>query len=173
MNGCETWKVIKRPTWVLQTFVNRRLTKIFQVFWPNVISNEEMWRRTQKKISSSANKPAEMEVNRTYSGEELLRLKQTLSWNPPPQRKVIRSRRRRIEQKNLERGQTNSLRVRWSCFMEVLCSEMEYKEMTCVISGCRRGIIQAVTGFQKPYCFPCRFLCNCVPKSSRHYSWTP
>jgi hypothetical protein len=83
LNGCETWKVTKRPTRVLQTFVNRRLTKIFQVFWPNLISNEEMWRRIQKKISGSANKPTEMEVNWIYNGEEPLCLKQTLSWNPP------------------------------------------------------------------------------------------
>ena len=30
--GCENWTVTKRPTRVLQTFINGRLTKIFQVF---------------------------------------------------------------------------------------------------------------------------------------------
>jgi hypothetical protein len=108
--GCETWKVTKGHTRVLKTFVNRLLTKIFQVFWPNFVSNEELWRRTRKKISGSANKPAEMEVNRTCTDDESLCLKQTLSWNP--QGRQSRSSRRTMEQKDLERGQTNRLRVR-------------------------------------------------------------
>jgi len=132
--GCETWKVTKRPTRELQTFVKRSLKKIFLVFWPNVVSNEVLWRRTRKKISGSANKPAEMDVNRTCTDKEPLCPKQTLSWNP--QRRPSRSRKRMIEQKDLERGETNSLRVRWLCFVELPCSEMEYKEVTCVTSGC-------------------------------------
>ena len=168
--GCETWNVIKRPTRDLQTFVNRCLMQIFLVFWPNLISNEELWRRTRKNISGSANKPAEMDVNRTCTDKEPFCLKQTLSWNP--QRKPSRSRRRIIEQKDLERGQTNSSRVRWLCFVELPCSELEYKEVTCRTSGCR-GVRQAVTVSQGI----CRWLyysiCNSVPKCSRHYSWTP
>jgi len=47
--GCETWKVTKRPTRVLQTFVKARITKIFQVFRPSVISNKELWSRPYTK----------------------------------------------------------------------------------------------------------------------------
>jgi ribosomal protein L31E len=130
--GCETWKATERATRVLQTFVKRRLTKISQVFWLNVISNEELWRRTRKKISGSGNKPAEMEVNQTYTDEEPFRLKQSLSWNP--QGRPSRSRRKSIEQKDLDRGQSKRLRVRWPCFVAVLCSELEYKELTCITS---------------------------------------
>jgi hypothetical protein len=158
---CETCKVTKRPTRVQQTFVNRRLTKIFQVFRPNFISNEELWRRKRKKISGSATE--EMEVNRTCTDEEPLFLKQILSWNPKGRQS--RSRRRKIEQKNLGRGQTKSLRFRWPCFVEVPCSEIEYKEMTCVTSDCRRGVTEAVTGSQRPYRCPYNSLCHCVPKS--------
>jgi hypothetical protein len=43
-----------------------------------------------------------------------------------------------MEQKDLERGQTNRLRVRWPCSLEVLCTEQEYKELTCITSGWRR-----------------------------------
>jgi hypothetical protein len=134
--------------------------KIFQVFRPNFISNEEMWRRTQTKISGSANKPEEMEVNWACTDEEPLCLKQTLSWNPKGRRS--RSRRRKIEQKNLGRGQTKSLRFCWPCFVEVPCSEMEYKEMTCVTSDCRRGVTQAVTSSQRPYRCPYNSLSLCT-----------
>jgi hypothetical protein len=27
----------------LKTFINRHLRKIFKIFWPNTISNEELW----------------------------------------------------------------------------------------------------------------------------------
>ena len=101
-------------------------------------------------------------MNQTYTDEDPLCLKQTLSWNP--QGRPSRSRRRKIEQQNLGRGQTKSLRFRWPCFVEVPCSELEYKEMTCVTSGCRCGVTQAVTGSQRPYRCPYNSLCHCVPK---------
>jgi hypothetical protein len=44
--GSKTWKVIKTTTTKLQTFVNRCLRKILNIHWPEVISNEEFWRRT-------------------------------------------------------------------------------------------------------------------------------
>jgi hypothetical protein len=44
--GSETWKVIKSTTSKLQTFVNRCLRRILNIHWPEVISNEELWRRT-------------------------------------------------------------------------------------------------------------------------------
>jgi hypothetical protein len=42
----ETWKVIKITTSKLQTFVNRCLQRILNIHWLEVISNEELWRRT-------------------------------------------------------------------------------------------------------------------------------
>jgi hypothetical protein len=46
--GSETWKVAKTTTSKLQTFINRCLQKIFNIHWPEVISNEELWRRTEE-----------------------------------------------------------------------------------------------------------------------------
>ena len=125
--GCETWKVTKRPTRDLQTFVNRRLRKYV---WSSGLTLSPMRNcgGVHERKSVSANKPAEMDASRTYTDEEPLCLKQSLSWNH--QRRPSRSRRRMIEQKDLERGKTNSLRVRWLCFVEVPCSELEYKELT-------------------------------------------
>ena len=43
--GSETWKEMKTVTLRLQTFVNRCLLRILNTCWPEVISNEELWRR--------------------------------------------------------------------------------------------------------------------------------
>ena len=57
-----------------------------------------------------------MEVNRTKTGGEPLCRKQTLGWNP--QGRESGSRKRTIEQKDIDRGQGNSLRVRWPYFVK-------------------------------------------------------
>jgi len=46
--GSETWKVAKTTTSKLQMFVNLCLRKILNIHWPEVISNEELWRRTEE-----------------------------------------------------------------------------------------------------------------------------
>lgn len=45
--GCETWfvtEIIKRK---LQVFINRCLRRILRIFWPNTISNNDLWQRTE------------------------------------------------------------------------------------------------------------------------------
>ena len=46
--GSEAWKVVKSTTSKLQTFVYRCLRRILSIHWPEVISNEELWRRTEE-----------------------------------------------------------------------------------------------------------------------------
>ena len=46
--GTETWKVAKTTASKLQMFVNRWLRKILNIHWPEVISNEELWRRAEE-----------------------------------------------------------------------------------------------------------------------------
>jgi len=46
--GSETWKVTKIATSKLQVFVNRYLRRILNIHWPEVISNEELWRRAEE-----------------------------------------------------------------------------------------------------------------------------
>lgn len=43
--GSETWRSTKLLTKKLQTFINKCLRKIR---WPEVISNEDLWERTQQ-----------------------------------------------------------------------------------------------------------------------------
>ena len=46
--GSETWKVAKTTSSKLQVFVNRCLRRILNIHWPEVISNEELWRRAEE-----------------------------------------------------------------------------------------------------------------------------
>jgi hypothetical protein len=47
--GCETWKVTSDITNRIQVFINRCFRRIFRVFWPNVLSNEEMLSRANEE----------------------------------------------------------------------------------------------------------------------------
>jgi hypothetical protein len=46
--GYETWKDMETTTSKLQTFVNRCLRRILHIHWPEVISSEELWKRTEE-----------------------------------------------------------------------------------------------------------------------------
>jgi hypothetical protein len=46
LNGAETWKATKGIVQKLQAFVNKCLRKVLGIWWPNLMSNEEVWRRT-------------------------------------------------------------------------------------------------------------------------------
>ena len=46
--GSETWKVAKTTTSKLLVFVNRCLRRILNIHWPEVILNEELWRRAEE-----------------------------------------------------------------------------------------------------------------------------
>jgi hypothetical protein len=47
--GCETWKVTSDITNRIQVFINRCLRRIIRVFWPNLLSNEELWSRRNEE----------------------------------------------------------------------------------------------------------------------------
>jgi hypothetical protein len=44
--GCETWLVTSEIRHKMQTFVNRCLRYILRIWWPNIISNTDLWRVT-------------------------------------------------------------------------------------------------------------------------------
>ena len=52
--GCETWKTTQSLSNKLQVFINSRLRYILKVWWPNKISNKELWKKTkQEEISTT------------------------------------------------------------------------------------------------------------------------
>jgi hypothetical protein len=46
--GCETWKNSKGITAKLQLFINKCLRKIFRIYWPDQITNKELWKRSKQ-----------------------------------------------------------------------------------------------------------------------------
>jgi len=59
--GCETWKLTKTTIHQLQVLVNRYIRRIFKIFWPVQISNQELWARAKQK-------PIELEIRQRKWG---------------------------------------------------------------------------------------------------------
>ncbi|VDP04016.1 unnamed protein product [Schistosoma margrebowiei] len=81
--GAETWRTTKAIIQKIQVFINSCLRKILQIRWPDTISNNVLWERTNQI-------PAEEEI-RKWIGHTLRKAprcvtRQALTWNPQGQR---------------------------------------------------------------------------------------
>lgn len=54
----KTWRMTQKT---LQTFINSCLKRILRTWWPNKLSNEELWRKGMQK-------PAEKQIPRRKKG---------------------------------------------------------------------------------------------------------
>jgi hypothetical protein len=45
--GCEIWNVIRNTERKLQSFINRCLRSILRLWWPKILSNEDLWKLTE------------------------------------------------------------------------------------------------------------------------------
>lgn len=130
MYGAETWfvsNVIKRK---MQIFINRCLRNILKIWWPKVISNEDLWRITdQKNINNEIKKRKygwlEHSLRKEY--EEIPHA--VLEWNPQGSRRRGRQRTSWRRSVNCETGKLlQELRVMarnrdgWKFFVETLSS---------------------------------------------------
>jgi len=131
--GAETWRTTKRTTQKVQTFINSCLRKILRIFWPDKISNRELWEKTKQK-------PVEEDIKHRrwgWIGHTLRKpdnsiTRQSLSWNPQGKRKRGRPKntwRRDLEADIRQSGYTwNQLermakdRKRWRSVVGGLCS---------------------------------------------------
>ena len=131
--GSETWRVTKTGTHKLQTFVNRCIRNILSIRWPEIVSNEELWDRTNQA-------PIDIEIRKRkwgWIGHTLRKpasniTRQALEWNPQGKRKVGRPKqtwRRSIEAETRAAGmtwaelkRTSQSRVRWRSAVAALCS---------------------------------------------------
>ena len=86
--GAETWRTTKASIKRIQTYVNQCLCRILRIYWPETISNENLWARAQQT-------PVEEEIRRRRwrcLGHMLCKPPssighQALNWNPQGQRK--------------------------------------------------------------------------------------
>lgn len=131
--GCETWKVTSSIESKIQVFVNKCLKRILKIYWPRVISNENLWaltgfekmdlvirRRKWNWIGHTLRKPV----------DDIAR--QSLDWNPQGIRKRGRPKttwKRTVVEEAKAGGkewrEVTALaknRTRWKAFVDALCS---------------------------------------------------
>jgi hypothetical protein len=130
--GSETRKVAKITISKLQVFVNRCLRRILNIHWPEVISNEELWRRVEEtEISIQIKRRKWNWIGHTLrKGHDTIE-REVLDWNPQGQRRRGRpkqTRRRSVHNEALGEGkswgevkQLARNRIRWRRFVDALC----------------------------------------------------
>jgi hypothetical protein len=132
--GCETWKNSKSITAKLQVFINKCLRKILRIFWPDQITNKELWKLTkQPGIDLQIRKRKWVWLGHTLRKPSDVIARQALEWNP--QGKWGRGRLRNIQRetvfeetqgvkKTWAKIKTDAKnRVRRRILVEVLCSK--------------------------------------------------
>ena len=86
--GCETWLVTNEIQRKIQTFVNRCLRYILRIWWPNIISNKNLWKATgQEDINLERRKRKFRWIGHTLRKEDGEIPKAALHWNPQGKRK--------------------------------------------------------------------------------------
>ncbi|KAJ8356884.1 hypothetical protein SKAU_G00196780 [Synaphobranchus kaupii] len=130
--GSETWRMTKATQQKIQTFINTSLRRIFNIGWPDKISNDELWQRAGQE-------PVTKQILRRWGwiGHTLRKptssiTRQALTWNSQGKRKRGRPRNswRRDTEAELKRHRTNwteaeraaQSRVRWRSVVDSLCS---------------------------------------------------
>jgi hypothetical protein len=85
--GCETWFVTDRITHKLQAFVNRCLRNILGMWWPRIITNQELWERTeQSDINVEIKRRKYGWIGHTLRKSQNEICHSALEWNPQGRR---------------------------------------------------------------------------------------
>lgn len=86
--GAETWKQDENTTKKLQTFVNKSLRKILKIYWPNKITNTELWERTkQTNVSTTVKEKKWKWIGHTLRKDQSSIARQALEYQPEGKRK--------------------------------------------------------------------------------------
>jgi hypothetical protein len=134
--GRETWKISKSITAKLQVFINKCLRKILRIFWPDQITNNELWKHTkQPRIDLQIRKRKWGWLGRTLRKLSDDTARQALEWNPQGKRGRGRPRntwRRTVieEAKGVKKTWAEiksdaKKRLRWRILVEAVCSVAE------------------------------------------------
>lgn len=134
--GSETWQMTNAIAQRLQVFVNKCLRIIRHIFWPNKISNTELWRSTNEE-------PIIRQITRRkwkWIGHTLRKphdniTKTALEWNPQGSRRPGRPKNtwrrtvlQELQQQNKTFDDVKTLcndRIKWNSLVEALCSQVE------------------------------------------------
>ena len=86
--GAESWRITKSSQNRIQTFINSCLRKILGIHWPDRISNEDLWKRTnQQPIDVTIGRRKWSWIGHTLRKEPNCITRQALTWNPQGRRK--------------------------------------------------------------------------------------
>ena len=129
----ETWKITTNILNKIQTFFNRCLRRLLGIYWPNTITNANLWDLTkQDKIEIQIRRRKWNWIGHTLRRHNKSITKHALTWNPQGKRKRGRPRatwRRTTEQEmNAQRLSWQQLERRaqdrrgWRSFIDGLCS---------------------------------------------------
>jgi hypothetical protein len=85
--GCETWFVTNSTTQELQAFVNRCLWNILGIWWPEIITNQELWEKTgQSEIDVEIKRRKYGWIGHTLRKSQNEIYHSVLEWNPQGRR---------------------------------------------------------------------------------------
>jgi hypothetical protein len=83
LHSCETWKNSKSITAKLQVFINKCLMKKLRIFWPDQITNKELWKCTrQPRRDLQIGKRKWGRLGHTLRTPSNVIARQALEWNP-------------------------------------------------------------------------------------------
>ena len=89
--GSESWSLTQKLENKVQVFVNNSLRRILRIRWPQVISNQELWRQTdQRPIVSQIKKRKFKWIGHTLRRPTNEIQRQALTWNPQGSRRAGR-----------------------------------------------------------------------------------
>nr|XP_034311348.1 uncharacterized protein LOC117684212 [Crassostrea gigas] len=113
----------------LQSFVNRCLRNILQICWPNKITNEGLWRKTnQIPIPQEIKKSKWKWIGHTLREDRSNITCQALVWTPQGKRKKGRPRltwRRVLEKEMAEKGH------RWNIIHQPAKDRKKWRRTAC------------------------------------------
>lgn len=131
--GCETWNLTCQEAQTIQSFVNRCLRRILKIFWPNTISNDELWFKTRQPMIVQTIKLRKYGwIGHTLRKPSTDITRKALDFNPQGSRRRGRPRntwRRNVKNELMSENTTWEQmkaiaqdRVRWNSFVTALCS---------------------------------------------------
>ena len=104
--GSETWRMNKQTSRKIQAFTNRCLRRIVNIYWPNTISNLQLFERTKQTPTEIAIKKRKWRwIGHTLRKPKENITRQGLQWNPQGSRPRGRPRntwRREVEKEMKE-----------------------------------------------------------------------
>ncbi|KAI0228948.1 putative uncharacterized transposon-derived protein F52C9.6 [Lamellibrachia satsuma] len=131
--GSECWKLTAKLAHKLETFQNKCLRKILEVFWPNTITNEELHRKTDAtSLATQIKKRRWRWLGHVYRMSPGALPKTALRWTADGKRRHGRPKetwRRTVEKEMTECGLTwNTItkwaadRQQWRSLVDALCA---------------------------------------------------